>query len=156
MAIPKYNAPGFTGSVFDRLRRVQRGVNDTDYRLASAGMAERVLGAFFRGNVTMEAVPAPPGSQVEYRFPNNDLVWHNPGPVCAIFWNRVELYPYDVGYDETGAPNDPGDTVPPGAYWAYRGINEDTGLLEQRFRLGDTPDPGDRVRALFYIRDFTL
>jgi len=74
-----------------------------------------------------------------------------------VLWNRVELLPFESPDRDpaTGAELDPGTAIPPGAYWLYRATLTD-GTLEERLRLGTAPDPGDAIRAVYYIIDWTV
>jgi len=130
-----------------------------DTRLQAAGAAENVLGGFFRGNLTLqpaEQLPYPT-ALTEYAIPNQDLVLRQPGPLLYVLWNRVELLPFESPDRDpaTGAELDPGTAIPPGAYWLYRATLTD-GTLEERLRLGTAPDPGDAIRAVYYIIDWTV
>jgi hypothetical protein len=138
----------------------------------SAALAEQVFGRWFRANVALlpatttdvvaevngvaiAAYGTPyPTALVEYKLPSRDLLLLTPGPAIVVFWNRAELLPFQTPVDEDGVETDPGIAIPEASYWTYRATLA-TGVIEQRLRLRNAPSPGDVVRALFYIKDFT-
>ena len=144
-----------------------RAVSVTDSRVGANGMAEMVLGRFYRSNVTLAQAPQPwPTALPEYRLPGRDLVLLQPGPAMMIFWNRVELLPFESDVDDDGEPTDPGVAIPEACYWTYRaevdvdgayvGFATATSLyVEQRLRVNALISPGDVIRAGHYVVDFT-
>lgn len=126
-----------------------------DRRVSSAGASENVLGAYMRCNVVLAPADPPyPTARVEYKLPNNDLLFVQPGPAIVVAWNRLLIFSHAAELDTEGLEIDPLAAVPPGTFWTYRTTVGNK--VEQRLRLGSTPQPGDIVLAILYWRDFTL